>query len=248
MTMVPLKLNVRRCLMNPSHFRSMLGCVDRGILFRRFSSLHSDDDDNLTATQLDENMTAAKASVIENGTRVVVSFNEEEQSTFHAPWLWSNDPSRIHPTSGQRLRTPGGYMSGTVIKSAEIVNSSNEESPDGVVLPFPPPPKGSSHPIGGFYESSTNDEESTVDAQCLRVSWQSGTKTNERVSDVSYYDLDWLRHWRYDEDALESRRATTKVTPHQALQNDGAIPTFDYRNMQRDSEDFAFQLLAVSID
>lgn len=248
MTMVPLKLNVRRCLMNPSHFPSVLGCFERGILFRGFSSLQRDDDDNnLTATQLSENMTA-KASVIENGTRVAVSFNNEEQSTFHAPWLWSNDPSRVHPTSGQRLRTPGGYTSGTVIKSAEIIKSTNEENPDGVVLPFPPPPKGSSHPIGGFYESSTNDEELPVDAQCLRVTWHSGTKPNERVSDVSYYDLHWLRHWRYDEDALESRRATSRVTPHEALQNDGAIPTFDYTNMQRDSEDFTFQVLAVSVD
>lgn len=202
---------------------------------RRFSSLKKEDMKEYSAA----------ACVTENGKQVVVLFAENgDQSTFHAPWLWSNDPTWVHPTSGQRLQTPGGYSSDTIIKSVDIVSSASEVNPNGVVVPFPPPPKGSSHPVGNLYDSSSG--QFPANAQCLRVTWKSTSK--DSVTHVSYYDLGWLKQWRYDEDALNSRRETCRVTTLQALQKDGWIPTFDYEEMEKNAEDFMFRILDVSIN
>ena len=213
-------------------------------MFRGFSSLQRNDYDNLSAWQPEKPRKdfVPSASVVENGTKVLLLFDRKEKSTFHAPWLWSNDPSWVHPTSGQRLRTPGGYSSGSVIKSAVIANPVHETKLDGVVLPFPPPPKGSSHPVGNVYNAHSDPP--TGDSLCLRVTWES---PNQKQTQVSYYDLDWLRQWRYDEEALERRRDRTKATTLVALRSDGAIPTFDYDDMESDAEEFAFQLVDVSM-
>jgi len=236
---VPSIANSRKC-----HFLYHIGSFDYGI-FRRFSSSAQRDnpeDSPLGNPEFHLKGFCPDTYVTENGSKVVVSFDKEEQSTFHAPWLWSNDPSGVHPTSGQRLRTPGGYCSSTRIRSALIVNPTHEKKLDGVVLPFPPPPKGSSHPVGNLYEFKEN---LPTDALCLRVTWESA---QQRQPQVSYYDIEWLRQWRYDDEAIETRRARTKITTFQALRSDGVIPTFDYKDMERDPEDFAFQLLAVSIE
>lgn len=216
---------------------SRLGGSERLLIFRGFSSLPCDDDD--------VKRTYAKASVVENGAKVIVSFDKEAQSAFHAPWLWSNNPSSVHPTSGQRLRTPGGYSWDMKIKAADIVNSSKENAPGKVVLPFPPPPKGSSHPVGNVYKAS-NDDESPDDSFCLRVTWES---SNHEERFISYYDLAWLWQWRYDQESLEYRRARTKVTTFEALKSsdDDGIQTFDYSDMESDPREFTFQLLDVSI-
>ena len=211
-------------------------------IFRSFSSPHRDNQErsSIEDTKAQEKHTFPGVSVTRNGFRVVISFDKKDQSTFHAPWLWSNDPSCVHPTSGQRLRTPGGYSKSTRIESAAIINPANESIPSGVVLPFPPPPKGSSHPVGNLYVSN---DDAPNDALCLKVTWKIATQTNNQAS---YYNLDWLKQWRYDEEATNKRRARTTITPVQALQSDGRIPSFDYQKMEENSEEFAFQLLSVS--
>jgi hypothetical protein len=197
---------------------------------------------NLSSVPLDYNM---QARVIDNGAAVVVSFDEDTQSTFHSPWLFANDPSWVHPTSGQRLRTPGRY-SGSIMTDVSIVNASGEESQNGAVLPFPPPPRGSVHPVGNLYE--TKGAVSPAESQLLRVTWKS---LGQGDSALSYYDLEWLRHWRYDVDALDMRRTQSKVSAQQALQSctesNGRIPILDYNLIETDEEEFVFQLLHVSM-
>jgi hypothetical protein len=129
---------------------------------------------------------------------------------------------------------------------ASIVNASGEESKDGVVLPLPPPPKGSVHPVGNLYE--TSGHASPHESHLLRVTWKSVGRGD---STVSYYDLEWLRHWRYDQEALDVRQAQTKVSTRQTLhcgtERKGRIPILDYNLIETDEEEFAFQLLHVSL-
>ena len=59
-------------------------------------------------------------------------------STFHAPWLWSNDPGQVHRASGQRLRSPWTfYQCGARIAAAEIVRVAvavADEEEDGGMM------------------------------------------------------------------------------------------------------------------
>lgn len=251
--MAPLHASVRQCLTYCRNTRtSKIGCHFLGRprsfkqgMFRPLSLMQRDNHvhpsvEDTRAAQVKHSLPGV--TVARNGSKVVISFDEEDRSTFDAPWLWSNDPSRVHPTSGQRLRSPGGYSNHSSIESATIVSSTNESVPAGVVLPFPPPPKGSSHPVGNLYESN---EETPTDALCLKVTWKTTPQTNPQVS---YYNLDWLEQWRYDEEAINKRRAQNTITPVHALQSDGRIPTFDYKDMAEDPKEFEFQLLSVSDD
>lgn len=186
--------------------------------------------------------TSSMARLVENGSAVVVSFDADTQSTFHAPWLWSNDPSFVHSTSGQRLQTPGQYR-GSVMKHAEIVDALNEEVPLGVVIPFPAPPIGSAHPVGNIYDAPNNTTAaSNTDSRVLRVTWEASAQMQ---STVSYYDLEWLQCWRYDEEAI-TRRRSAKASKRRVLRSDSGIFTLDYRDLTNNEEDFCFQLLNVS--
>lgn len=204
---------------------------DNNCVIRDFSSIQRNSD--------------VKAHLIDNGAAVIVSFDEETQSRFDACFLWSNDPSWVHPTSGQRLRTPGQY-SGSLMIDVSIVNAFDGESQNGVVLPFPPPPKGSCHPVGNVYE--TRGAVSPTESRLLRVTWKS---VGQKDSAVSYYDLEWLRHWRYDKEALDMRRTQTIMSAHQTLRSvtecNENMPILDYSLIETDEEEFAFQLLHVSI-
>ena len=186
-----------------------------------------------------------QAHLIDNGAAVVVLFDEQTKSKFDACFLWSNDPSWVHPTSGQRLRTPGQY-SGVLMIDASIVNASNDKSQNGVMLPFPLPPEGSCHPVGNLYK--TKGAFPPTESHLLRVTWKS---MGQHDSAVSYYDLEWLRHWRYDKEALDLRRTQTMISAHQTLrsgtEDDGNMPILDYSLIETNEEEFAFRLLHVSM-
>jgi gamma-butyrobetaine dioxygenase len=165
--------------------------------------------------------------VLDNGAAIKV-----DDSVFHASWLWTTDPTHIHPTSGQRLRTPGQYPQ-SKIRSCQVLSACFDQldSKDAVVPNNPPPPPGSFHSLGGVYRAP-HDEDNDGHNCLLQVTWD----TNE----ISYYDLDWLARCRYDAASLQRQHAQTKVTKGIAL---GAkhnktcpqIPTFDFdATMTRD--------------
>ena len=207
-------------------------------IVRDFSSLELHDDFEPDEYEMES---PYKAQVVEDGAAVIISFGEYTTSTFHAPWLWSNDPSWVHPTSGQRLRTPGQYP-GTVIKTASVVKWSDEKRMNGEMVPLMPPPKGSFHPVGEIY--ATGNHVSSSDPFLLKVIWDS-LKTNGL--EVSYYHMGWLQQWRYDEDALCETRSKTRISKSVALQRDNdGIPKVNYKDLQSDEEEFSFQLLNVS--
>jgi alpha-ketoglutarate-dependent taurine dioxygenase len=143
---------------------------------------------------------------------------------FHAPWLWSNDPTNIHASSGQRTCTSAivSYFSDLVqIHSVEIVyvNTSDDQildkdyNPDIIqpVKPSPPPPPGSLHPIGGIYSNDDSDQGTIniVDVEpqqaLLHVTWET-TKGFKH----SYYDVSWLIRCRYDANSIQSRAVFSK--------------------------------------
>jgi alpha-ketoglutarate-dependent taurine dioxygenase len=126
---------------------------------------------------------------------------------FHAAWLWHNDPSYIHASSGQRMRNVVSFFSSRAhIHSVQIaypdsvdvqaVRNVNNEA-IAPVRPIPPPP-GSLHPIGGVSAISKSDLHSNLpvpklDQALLQVIWDTA-----KGFIISYYDVSWLLRCRYD--------------------------------------------------
>jgi len=176
------------------------------------------------------------ASVVRDGRGVSIRFpvsdGKDESSTFDAEWLWTNCPSGVLPDSGQRTRSPGEYPQWKV-QSANIVSATDAAAcitygparPSGNstrVLPVPPPPPGSCHPILGnnLFRGTTESKRLQTEQPLLQVIWDTATskrQADEETSVVSYFDMEWLRQWRYDETSLKRRRERTEVTAANAF-------------------------------
>lgn len=193
-------------------------------------------------------------TVDENGLKIKISTKAFENtgdntdiSTFHAPWLWSNCPNHIHYT-GARQRTPGCY-NGTKIKEASILSASdvglklsNNEVALSSIIPVPSPPPDSCHPTSHPFLINSENIQSKMDEEqlLLCISWDDS-------SPDSYFDVDWLHRWRYDEQALKTRRRRTEVTPSNALRCRDNLVRVPYSDLLGDrKEDAVFDLLHVS--
>jgi hypothetical protein len=165
-----------------------------------------------------------KVTVQDNGTSARIKFPSGETSVFHAPWLWSNDPNYVHPTSGQRLRTAASYR-GQGIESVQVVSTGTSTHQNHNIQealhPFPPPPPpGCLHPIGTVFRT-THDNTSNHQQQqwLLKICWEQQTRSNNESSSIetqeapleSFYDLTWLQQCRYDQAALQQLRSSTKI-------------------------------------
>lgn len=162
-----------------------------------------------------------EARVLDNGAAIKL-----DDSVFHASWLWTSDPTYIHSTSGQRLRTPGQYPQ-SKIRSCQVVSACLDQlDSKGAVAPNdPPPPPGCFHSLGGVYRTTHDEDHHEWHDRLLQVTWD----TNE----ISYYDLDWLARCRYDTASLQRQYAQSKVTKEIALgakhnKSCPQIPAFDY--------------------
>lgn len=136
---------------------------------------------------------------------------------YNATWLWCNDPSYMHASSGQRTRSTVSFFSERAnMISVEITypdsNSSSSDtygvysSGPGIprIQPITPPP-GSLHPNGGVFATTKSDSNTDLAAPklekaLLRVLWAS---TKGAV--VSYYPVPWLLRCRHDDLAVTDR-------------------------------------------
>jgi alpha-ketoglutarate-dependent taurine dioxygenase len=147
---------------------------------------------------IDTTSMSYSVNVSHNGQCICITAQDDETSwTFAAPILWVNDPHYIHPTSGQRTRTLGGYSRSTFIRTGQVIlynndnNNDNNSNNDTSVL-HPQPLPGSFHPRGGIYQFENKDDKknrirfSPSVRELLQVEWNSGQ--------VSSFDLYWLLH------------------------------------------------------
>ena len=167
-------------------------------------------------------------TIINNGSAISVPFSGDESSIFHAPWLWVNDPSYVHPTSGQKLRTPGRFPHRKIVAVEATWSEGNTNLPSA-----PPPPPGCLHPHGGVYRTKLSKDNNNQNSYMIRVTWDD--------SEVSFYHFDWLTRCRYDDDILNHQNDIVKVTKEVAL---GALhnsscpkmPTFEYNHVINDDD------------
>ncbi|KAI2513838.1 taurine catabolism dioxygenase [Fragilaria crotonensis] len=142
-------------------------------------------------------------SVDTTGRRVAIC-----EFAVDACWLWSNDAKWIHPTSGQRLRSPAEYP-GSKIRSVRVISADAESVR---------PPPGSCHSTGGVYNSKQDDESSLV----LEIEWDDS-------GEPSYYFLSWILNWI-------GPQFCSKVTPRDALRRKQTLVQLDYEAIRQDEK------------
>ena len=126
--------------------------------------------------QQQQNKLQVEVSVSPDGGMVNINFGDGTNTSapYHASWLWSNDPKRVHVTSGQRTSTPGEYYrhkhrpkvaSARIIyiyaarldkdDDYRIIAVHNIEDDATELLQFPGPTMGDScHPLATYGEIS----------------------------------------------------------------------------------------------
>lgn len=175
------------------------------------------------------------ADVDQNGTHVTLKYNVDSvQSTYHASWLWSNDPKRVTLPSGQRTCTPGQWQSvygKPTIKNASIiyfdVGSNEDTSRTNVQVPGPTPEE-CCHPLSIYgthpaWVSGTTVSNAIGDKRprpYLQIDW-SVPMNSDIADESSLYDLEWLERFRYDDNARKKRRDKTEIRPIHAIRRSG---------------------------
>ena len=157
------------------------------------------------------------AQLDSNGAHITIQFstrscNENtstlyQPTTYHASWLWSNDPKHVLLPSGQRTSTPGQYVANLrpKIKEASIIhcnvndNSSNEESTlgstinnsdsDGEVFNVPGPTmKDCCHPLAVYGEYPA-----WIRAEAVTQSSSPTTDEDEKQQNTQpYLQVKWI--------------------------------------------------------
>jgi hypothetical protein len=189
-------------------------------------------------------------SIREDGLALTIEFDDEEESLFHAQWLWRNNPSFIHPSSGQHTHSLALFY-GWKIRTAQFV-SSTEASRGNAILPVPPPPRGCLHSVGTVYSlnNSNNNHpgtsEKTESNMLLRVDWEG----HDDDTATSFYDLDWLSRCRYDDRALSRGHSESLVDKEHAIHSTSSLHEEDYACLMRsddDNNDFLYAFLSAVV-
>jgi alpha-ketoglutarate-dependent taurine dioxygenase len=141
----------------------------------------------------------------DGGHRLVLFHN----ISLDACWLWSNDSKWLHPSSGQRMKTPADYPN-VPIQSVRLMQKMEK---------YIVPPKGSCHAKGGIFSSQVGDE---ADDKILEIIW-------ENCVEPSYFSLNWLMEWAVP-------KSPTHVTKRNAITRDSCLSEHQYDQLKHDEK------------
>eukprot|EP00956_Cyclotella_meneghiniana_P038309 scaffold152030_cov56-Cyclotella_meneghiniana.AAC.2 len=170
------------------------------------------------------------ADVDNSGKHVTLKYADSVRSTYHASWLWSNDPKRVTLPSGQRMCTPGQWQSvygKPTIKNASIiyfnVGSTEDASMSPNVQVPGPTPEECCHPLSiyGTYPSWISATSGDKHPRpYLQIDWTVPMK-KDTADESSLFDLEWLERFRYDDNARKKRKDKTEIQPNHAIRGSG---------------------------
>lgn len=166
----------------------------------------------------------------DNGTHISLRFNGDRDdhdvsSTYHASWLWSNDPKGVILPSGQRSTTAQWVNNGRpTITDAKIiycdVDDKNEESSLPLALErihVPGPTVNDCcHPLA-IYGKHSPWILATVGDETLRpylfITWSDKS--------TSTYDIEWLQRFQYNDRSRFEGRKRSEIQPIHAVRKNG---------------------------
>ena len=187
------------------------------------------------------------ADVGKGGAHVTISYGDSKQSTYHASWLFNNDPKKVTLPSGQRTCTPGQWSSvygKPKIEDAAIIycdmnREAEAQSSFKVQVPGPTN-KDSCHPLSIY-----GDHQPWITSDCfttnvehvklrpyLQVNWYFPSNREEIQPDnTSLFDVEWLERFRYDDNARRSHRKKTEIQPFHAIRKSGPPLRYSMHNV-----------------
>eukprot|EP00985_Skeletonema_marinoi_P025049 scaffold17988_cov194-Skeletonema_marinoi.AAC.3 len=185
------------------------------------SSLQPTLSESTTSNDTDHNNTSLIVGISDGGSRITLNFNDE--SEFHASWLWSNDPQGVVLPSGQRTTTPAQwiYNGRPTIHDAKIVycdidkEESSKLSTERINVPGPTV-NDCCHPLAIYgahspWVSAKVDEKDSS-RPYLFIAWSDKS--------TSIYDVEWLQRFQYNDKSRLERRVRSEVQPiHAVLKN-----------------------------
>jgi len=208
---------------SPYHRNSArVGCPTKICRLSPFSSAQPTLSENSTSDCRDHNKTALLVSVADDGSRVTLRFNDE--SDFHASWLWSNDPKGVALPSGQRATTPAQWIHNgrPTIDDAKIVycdiNKDESSKLSSEIINVPGPTVNDCcHPLA-IYGNHSPWVSAMVDGDqtsrpYLFIAWSDKS--------TSIYDVEWLQRFKYDHKSRMERRKKSEVQPIHAVRKNG---------------------------
>ena len=183
----------------------------------------------------------------EDGAHVTLSYGKSSSSTYHASWLFSNDPKKVTLPSGQRTCTPGQWCSvygkpkigdATIIycdvnREAEALSSFKTQIPG-------PTHKDSCHPLSIY-----GDHQPWITTDCfvtnaenvklrpyLQVNWSfPHNKDTIQLNSKSFFDIEWLERFRYDDNSRRDHRKSTEIQPSHAIRSSGPPLRYSMNNI-----------------
>jgi hypothetical protein len=203
---------------------------------RYFSSLNSLDSSSDDESSRPLRHRVDIAEICNEGAHITLKYSNDK-STYHASWLWSNDPKRVTLPSGQRTCTPGQWWSvygqpkikGANIIYCDIDNEETTRSSSKLQVPGPTP-TDCCHPLAIYGPHSPwihaasfeNKDEGKNLRPYLQIEWGPTAANNGDTSgNSSVFDMEWLQRFRYDESARVNRRGKTEIQPIHAIRRSG---------------------------
>lgn len=158
----------------------------------------------LTRREMESFSALVDTAITSDGTSVTISNPNHTSFVFHSQWLWRQDPTGVHPTSGQHMESQARSFGSSKIVGAAIVTSQEAlKEKNDAVRPIPSPPEFCRHPVASILASTT--EELSSSSKLLRIEWS--------CSRISYYDWNWLQANSYSTSRLLELKQKTRVTP-----------------------------------
>ena len=161
-----------------------------------------------------------------DGKVLLIFFNEECSSLFHAIWLWQNSRSNIMIPSGQRKHSPGNYNGKASILAAAIHHCSFIK--DALDHPSFLTKRGAVHPVNIDNNTNHNDASNNANSKSsngkkledlshfvLFIYWNQAISTESNSDEMnkrSIFNLQWLKDWAYDVQSLQSSRLKREVS------------------------------------
>lgn len=240
MSRVALRLTSHR---HPSCYRiesaRHVGFTTKICRISPFSSMQPAISENSTSNCRDLNASLI-VDIADDGSRITLKFHEDE-SEFHASWLWSNDPQGVVLPSGQRTTTPAQwiYNGRPTIQDAKIIHfdidKDEHEKLSAERINVPGPTENDCcHPLAIYgthspWVSAIVDE-NEISRPYLFVAWSDKS--------TSIYDVEWLQRFQYNDKSRLERKERSEVQPMHAVRKSGpslwnstAVADREYNNI-----------------
>lgn len=145
-----------------------------------------------------------------DGKTLHIHLDDKRKLSFHAIWLWQNDPKNYMVPSGQKIHSISSWKSSNFIESCSVERWRDLDDKMNLATKA-----GSIHSLNTFPSSSQISEDSEDMSYFIKIKWGSThtCDSSENYELQSFFHLQWLYDWSCHHDNLNDTRLKREVTP-----------------------------------